>query len=143
MDGEFRKKGQKGVNPQAIPAIFMMAFVFGIVAYFLIPFSIPKFLLAWNSKSWPTTQGKITSSEITKKFSASRDHKQEIWEWKINYLYTIEENEYTSDRVYLTVGGGGPEMATNLVEKRFPVGKEVTVYYDPEKPDFSLLIVRV
>ena len=58
---------------------------------------------------------------------------------KILYEYRVNAETFQSKQIFL-----GQQFPTNfntaddLVE-RYPVGKEVTVYFDPEKPGFAVL----
>lgn len=60
----------------------------------------------------------------------------------IVYKYQVNGYEYQSDQiragdVIMSYSGGG--SAYDLVDK-YPVGLEVTIYYDPSNPSMSCLI---
>jgi hypothetical protein len=98
--------------------IFLIAF----------PFAIYK---AWQnvrsakaSVNWPTTTGRITSSD-TKKVMFRRQP-------QITYSYSANGNVFTSQRVSFA-GGYKPKEVDPLLA-RYPVGSEVTVAHNPQNP---------
>lgn len=54
----------------------------------------------------------------------------------MNYEYTVDGTNYTSDDIYVGNGFGDyySEASAQGVLDTYPVGSEITVYYDPENP---------
>ena len=87
------------------------------------------------SSGWPTTQGKITSSTI----GVSTDEDGSTYHADINYQYVINDHWITADIVnFGEYGSDDPDHAGDIVDK-YPVGKVVSVYYDPERPKTAVL----
>jgi len=94
-------------------------------------FSASNGINALKAKSWPTTEGTVTSSQV---------------EWnskyvpKVIYTYTINTEEFTSNRIRLTnfAHYKKKEDAAKVSDK-YPVDSKVTVYYNPNKPDEAIL----
>ncbi len=79
-----------------------------------------------------SVQGLIIESErLTKTASRSGG----VGRYKIIYTYLVNENKFEGSLVNF-------EAPTNNVYetlKKYPVGKKITVYYDSEKPKYSVL----
>ncbi len=99
----------------------------------------PDPLLWWftDSSHFETTHGKIIASSISLDGSASMNALG--WHFEILYEYAVDKKVYTSDKViYSSTGSSDKNYALNYVNK-YPVGKEITVYYDPNHPEKSVL----
>jgi len=98
-------------------------------------------ILAHASKSWPTVQGKITESFVERSRGRSNSGKStSSYHLRIRYAFTVDGTPHTGDRA----GYGdhiGRENAShaNRIVRRFPKGKEVTVYYQAGNPRECLL----
>ena len=84
------------------------------------------------SESWPSTKGVIIKSVVVKTESA--EHNGRTYSAKIEYKYIVEYKEYISDKVSFL----NTDRPTTKV-KKYPVGKEVDVFYNPENLEISVL----
>jgi hypothetical protein len=88
------------------------------------------------SAAWPTVPGKI---ERTGTRRTSGAYRTVFYELTLAYRYEVDGVPYTGDMAQF-----GPPRVTNrdfiegLAEK-YPVGKDVTVHYDPEAPEIAVL----
>jgi uncharacterized protein DUF3592 len=85
---------------------------------------------------WPTTEGIIISSHVTEECCNSYT---EGWYPQISYRYSVNQQEYTSNRielVYVAIQWGG--SIQSIVEK-YPVGQKVSVYFNPNNPAEAVL----
>jgi hypothetical protein len=82
------------------------------------------------SRDWPSTPGAILRSAI---FSSEGSHSVTI-----EFGYSVGGEEYRSQQIRYF---GLPRTYRGLVElvERYPEGKEVVVYFDPEKPSRAVL----
>ncbi len=88
-------------------------------------------LNAHKSKSWPTTEGTIYSSEVT---GSSR------YVPKIKYNYYVDTTEYSSERIRLKdMAQYKKQQDAQAVANKFPVDAKVKVYYNPTKADEAIL----
>jgi hypothetical protein len=79
----------------------------------------------------------VTGSEIER--SSGSDGT--TYEAKIEYEFELGGTSYTGDRhSFFSFGTSSSEHASEVV-RRYPVGKRVTVYYDPGEPEQSVLEV--
>ena len=57
----------------------------------------------------------------------------------VRYEYRVEGRAYTSSRINFSVVQGISEDWARGITGRYPVGQEVVVYYDPQKPSDAVL----
>ena len=87
--------------------------------------------------SWPTTEGVIRESNMEQMLSPGAT--DDPWMPVVKYSYRIGGREHVSNRVgYMVIGSSNKAYAEGIVA-RYPVGKEVTVYYDPADHDTAVL----
>ena len=93
--------------------------------------------VAGASKSWPSAPGVITESIVENASSRSSDEVSYIA--KISYRYTVNDVEHWSSGVsFADLQSSSPGFVQKTVD-RYPVGKEVVVFYNPEEPDKAVL----
>jgi hypothetical protein len=95
------------------------------------------------SVDWPTVQGKVRSAEVlreTKRDTSSSTRRESTtYRPDIVYDYEVNGTPYSGNRVgVLHVGSSNPRKAEDVVA-RYPVGSEVTVFYDPSDPQTAVL----
>ena len=83
------------------------------------------------SAEWPVVSGKIVTSEVT----SHTDEDGTTYSADIEYVYTVEGIEHRSN---VLVIGGHPYGAQETVS-RYPLGKTVSVSYDPGKASRAVL----
>ena len=91
-----------------------------------------------SSFKWPTTKGKIISSMV-KSVGHGEDVRQRT---EIIYEYTLGGKTLQSGRVSYADDYSDAQLTdAKLTEtvRRYPVGEEVTVYFDPNDPKESVL----
>ncbi len=90
-------------------------------------------------RSLATTQGTIIHAETDRhsgRYGTS-------YHYHIEYEFYVGTERFRSDEVtFAGTGSKDPEFAKSYVE-RYPVGRDVTVYYNPNTPSFSVLEPRV
>ena len=97
---------------------------------------------AYKSRSWPSTQGEITSSYIQKQVNRKTNTNRTTTSFsaKVHYRYLVGGTTYSGDRIRFggTYSGGKRSLAKKVADS-YPKGKKVTVYYDPENPKEAVL----
>ncbi|MDM7948111.1 DUF3592 domain-containing protein [Hydrogenophaga sp.] len=88
-----------------------------------------------SSKRWPTTIGEILESNI--------EEDSDGWAPHVRYAYAVERKHYTNDRLYFHLSNGSTERDARKHLSPYPVGKRVTVYYNPRKPEEAVLDRRM
>ena len=96
--------------------------------------------LAKESVDWPYADGKIASSEVVRKTSRDSDgHTSTTYHAEISYDYRVEGTDYYGDKVsFGDYGSSNRSHAAGIVGK-YPEGKQVQVYYKPDRPSIAVL----
>lgn len=87
-----------------------------------------------RSRAWPSTTGVIKDAWVG--VSSPRRQSQ----LRVRYSYQVDGKEYAAARIWFlarpafTAAGAEEELRT-----RYPIGGEVTVFYDPTSPSTALL----
>lgn len=79
---------------------------------------------------WPTIEGRIVKSET----NGRGDHLLP----EIEFSYAVDNKPYTQRFDFPPDVDPMPELSASYVEK-YPLGKKVTVYYNPENPSDATL----
>lgn len=118
-----------------VPLILGVCFLSG--GYALLTFwGRPLLETARASSTWPTTPGKITESKVV--IESGND--STTYRPHIVYRYAVDDLEIFGDRVWLGVSYSSSNRSEHQqVVTKYPVGKEVTVYYDPDDVFTSVL----
>ncbi|MFH1923230.1 MAG: DUF3592 domain-containing protein [Planctomycetota bacterium] len=88
------------------------------------------------SRSWPQASGRITESRVESWEDSEGDRSYAA---SINYEYEVNRIRYTGDRIsFGDHSSGGPSLAHSLV-RRYPTRKGVQIFYDPNRPERSVL----
>jgi hypothetical protein len=85
---------------------------------------------ALETKSWPITNGTVTSSEVggVMKYYPF-----------VSYTYSIDSTVYTSDRISNMNFNTKNISVVEEFLKKYPLGSEIKVYYNSEDPSKALL----
>lgn len=116
----------------------LMFFFFGFIAVltlFALTSTAIDILEASRAKNWPVTQGVVLVSE-------ARMDPRGRYLPSLRYRYTVAGRVYVGQRI--AIGPqvlGGKERAAFLAAL-YPVGKNIPVFFNPERPDESALAVE-
>ena len=110
-----------------------------IIFFLLLPFIIlavrfddirGSFLL--NTIEFNETTGKINTSDIS---HGSKPR----FRFNIKYEYQVNSKSYESSRIGFGFKGSDKKESVDLIVSRYPIGQQVTVYFDKSNPSFSVL----
>lgn len=102
-----------------------------LAGLFLTYFATNNAIDAHSTKSWPTAEGTIIVSEVTRS-SRYVPH--------IVYTYTIDTLDYSSEKIGLTNYAQYKRESDAKVEaNKYPVNSKVTVYYNPNNAEEAIL----
>lgn len=122
------------------PSIMLITYVsvvMGGLYFFLI--SIPK---AIRTKSFSTIEGKITRSEVGNQalnIAHSPGDRVKTYTLDIEFKYVVEGKAYTSKKRKWHEAQTSFARYHDARARRYPQGKKVIVYYDPKRPQISVL----
>lgn len=122
------------------PSIMLITYV-GVVlggAYFFCV-SIPKSI---RTKYYPTASGRITASEVGSQsldVSHSAGERIRTYSIDIEYKYDVDEKRYTAKKRKWHEAQTSFSAYHDSRARRYPKGKQVTVYYNPKNPSQAVL----
>ena len=123
------------LSPRWQTSILMLAFLLslmGLINLLLDP--------AQAVRHWQAAPGHVESSRIM--VSSPEGHPDQTrWEPYVQYLYTVNGEVYHGDQLYAVATAlPGDHSSAEDLTRRFPTGKAVVVYYNPQEPSRSVLI---
>lgn len=95
------------------------------------------YVRAQETRHWPTTDGLVVLSEVIseKPTINSPVHHRAV----VRYNYEFGGRKYTGNHVKRVEGGSVHRDKADEIVERYPVGKRVTCYVNPNQPDFAIL----
>ena len=97
---------------------------------------------------WPVTAGKIVAADVEEyqplfDNSTTSNTPRTMYKPSVMYTYTVNGRQYQGDRVTMgtKISASAPGVANRLA-KRYPIGTEVEVHYNPKSPGESVLHPR-
>lgn len=86
-------------------------------------------------KNWLSAKGTVTSSFIEQR--TSTNNRTQVNYPVVNYSYQVDANIYRGDRIApgYEIGGSG---AIKVI-KKYPIGEQVIVFYNPQNPSEAVL----
>ncbi len=93
-----------------------------------------------DSSTWLGTSAVITSSIVRREWDKNNGAPETKYWFEIQYNYDVDNRTYLGERYAFH---GNPSFKTKagakkLLEK-FPIGKTITVYYQPDNPEESVI----
>ena len=139
-------KQSLGIFSKISFAVKMGPRLFKLAGILFILIGINTIYQTYKSSSWPSVQGQIISSEIKSHSSTytdtttNRTKNETVYDAQINYRYVVNGITYNNGDVRIggTVRTNMKMWTTKLLDK-YPRGKVVNVYYNPENPFQSVL----
>ncbi len=97
-----------------------------------------------ESQAWTATAGRVTESYVRESHSRDSDgHTSTSYYPEVRYLYQAMGAEYTGTKIAFGGGIGGSHKKAVEMIAQYPVGKNVSVYYDPKNPEEAVLERRM
>ena len=88
------------------------------------------------SASWPTVEGVVTESDVSYSTDAEG---AESYSPEVTYRYQINDVLYENNTIKFGENAYGSRRRAEQIAATYPVGKGVTVYFNPDQPDRSVL----
>ena len=97
------------------------------------------------SLTWPTVPGKVIASDIKVTVSTSKsgesEYQTEHFRPIVKYQYSVQGVEHSCSRIAFGATNTA-QSAADAIMARYPAGADVTVHYNPEKPEEAVLETR-
>ena len=104
---------------------------FILVGAITLYFGFQNVIRSKQSTEWPTVKGVVKHSSVD--YSRS-DKGSGTYQANVQYEFTIDGTEYVGDEVAYGDFGSSDSSRAHKISRKYPVGKEVTVFYLPEDP---------
>ena len=94
------------------------------------------------SIGWPDARGNIISSEMGEMHSANSTGGtgNTLYHPKVIYAYLVDNQQYESTRISaFSLGSYSQQRALEITKRKYPVGRNVDVYYNPNNPKIAVL----
>lgn len=121
--------------------VFMLIFtvfwcgITGVLAYVFV---VGPLLRHHYAKAhFAATEGVVIESRMTSHSGSGEG--SDTYSATIKYRYTVGDAQYTGDRYDFLGGSSSDDSYAQRLVRENPAGKEITVYYDPEKPAEAVL----
>ena len=116
------------------------AVIFPAIGIVIALFSYNAYATRMESKTWPTAEGVIVRSEIEAHDSTAGSDgskKTEAVQYpKIAYQYQVGGQSHKNTRISFSSSSGNAQQ----IVARYPKGKPVQVYYNPDRPKQAVLV---
>ncbi|MDP2924523.1 MAG: DUF3592 domain-containing protein [Candidatus Omnitrophota bacterium] len=116
--------------------MFYFIFFFGII---WVSGMLYIAIMGLRSKSWPLTTGKIIASDVRKKVSGGR-RRTVSYQPYVLYEYYVGGNQMQSEQLAFGDRLQTSEKKAQKIIESYPAGKNVPVYYNPQKHTQSVLV---
>lgn len=126
---------RRGSNATGCATTFFLIAVFLAVGIGLSLWGWSVLQNARVSESWPTASGEVLSSTVR----VDRDEDGTSYFADVTYRYVVDDLEYASDSVSFGQFGSSDRDHAEGIVARYPVGSQVTVFYDPEDVETAVL----
>lgn len=88
---------------------------------------------------WPTVPGKVVSSEVQTLRSGGGGPNDLSFEPNVVYSYTVDGQTFSGNKVNFSAFRSTNKAAPQKTVDRYLPGTEVTVHYNPKKPQEAVL----
>lgn len=125
----------EGAGKGCLGSIFSMG-IFLLIGVLLTIWGWTILQNARASASWPTADGLITDSRVSRSTDSDGG---DSYSPEITYSYAVNNLGYVNNTIKFGENSYGSRSKAEKIAAGYPIGRNVTVYYDPEKPDRSVL----
>lgn len=126
--------GFTNVLGKLVGVAILLGFFFGLIVVAFAPFEI---LRKADAETWPSRKGIITQSQAGK--SRSRSGARVYTSWEPAICGTYRDNGERFCISHVRYGHYGWEASAREAAAKYPVGREVDVYFSPDDPKETVL----
>ena len=111
----------------------LMALFAALTDYYMVQYISDERKAEKAASQWPSVNGTVLSARLVS--HGSIRYRADFPE--VSYSYEVDGKTYKSK--HISAGGEVGGVTASGVLARYPVGSQVTVYYDPKKPKNAVL----
>ena len=123
----------------------MLPFLAAAFGVYLLWTGTAQIVNSIRSRTWPSAPGEVLSSrvEVSPSYqqSSSTSRNRAHYTAKVRYAYMVNGRRFTNDVITWRDQSTGGSEAEQLVG-RYPAGRKVSVFYDPDNPTTAVLEQR-
>jgi hypothetical protein len=101
-------------------------------------------LMQWleirDSQTWATVVGEITSAHIVGSLTGGKSPPRSRYQVELQYRYLVSGVSYSGDRLAIQPKYHSSQAHAESELAAYPVGRQVAIYYNPSKPEKSVLV---
>lgn len=109
--------------------------LFLAVGLAILGFGLRSLSLSKQAEEWPTTQGRIVSSD----FITNTDDDGATYQTKLKYDYNVAGRDYTGDKIAFGYSASSGRAFHREIYEALPLNAQVAVRYDPNDPSRAAL----
>lgn len=126
----------------------LILYVFGVLGVLIgvlaVVFGYGHTRDAKASESWPSVQGVVVESfedvqTSTHSSGSGRSSTMTSYVPIVKYTYAVDDENYTNDLITFASKNTANRDYANQVLSKYPKEAEVNIYYNPQKPESSVL----
>ncbi len=128
--------------PEALKTVIVLVVLVGLVAgggFLYQRYDSHMTDVSAASTAWPSVSGLITRSNLEARRTGTGSRRRVEHDVEISYEYVVDGAVYRNDVVRFDQQNLTLKNKQLLVSSH-PVGKKVTVYYNPDRPKQSVLV---
>ena len=120
--------------------VSLISIVFSLIGLFLIVNYFRHRSKHQASEGWAQVEGKVVKSSIREDVSRDSDSDHQTTYYpEVEYVYSFMGQEYRGSNIVFGPKQGGGRSGAQKTVNKYPLDGKVTVYYDPNKPEDSVL----
>lgn len=116
----------------------LLSLIFMAVGGGLLYTGINSVMEARASSSWPSVQGRIVSASVGE-HKGTKSKRKTTYHADVRYDYQVNGQTYDSKRISFGEYSSRDRSHAEEELKKYPVGKQLPVYYSPTNPASSVL----
>lgn len=96
---------------------------------------------SYATAEWPSVEGRVISASVDRAERMDQDTRRVTYRYTpvVRYSYSVDGQEYEGTKITYTQGQYRTESRAREDLEPYPVGGQVTVYYDPQNPKSLVL----
>jgi len=116
-----------------------MWIIIGVVGILLSVFTFGSIRKGKKSMSWPSVGAVVNSSEVEVRREYDPEDGESVYYYpRINYTYSVDGQNFKGNKYKIMEASMSRRKARTVVAG-FSPGDQITVFYDPEKPEESVM----
>lgn len=125
-----------GENKSAARLITAIALALATIGVFIFGIYFYRVQLVASAQGYSTTEGIVAKSDTNYSSSGRGPQSRSV---EISYRYSVGEKTYTSSLISHADPKGQLNESVDVILNRYPVGKNVEVFYDSTDPTIAVL----